>query len=113
MSTAHIKGSPRKLLASFVSTLSVGSSWASSVIDLRDFKSVVGICKTTSSNLTVAFAQSAVTSAFDVSSAVAIAPGLGIALNWTGLADYAQLSVSAVNSTQGETMRLHIYGVPI
>lgn len=113
MSTSYIKGSPRKLLASFVSTLGVGSAWTSSTIDLCDFKSVVGICKTTSSNLTLAFEQSAVSSPFDVSSTVAVVPGVGVTLNWTGLADYALLRVSAVNSTQGEVMRLHVYGVPI
>lgn len=102
----------RRLLTSFVSTLGVGSTWDSGILDVCDFKTFVGVCHVASSNLSLTFDQSGVSSYFDVSSGVAAPAGNNV-LNWTGLADYARLSVTATNSTQGELIRLHVYGIPV
>lgn len=110
MSRARIK-STRSLLFSNTTTIGVGSAWTSNAVDVSDYKSFAGICQAASVNMTIAFEQSAVNSPFDVSSTLAIAPG-ATALSWTGLGQYAQLRITAVNSSAG-IMRLHVYGIPI
>ena len=110
MSRARIQ-SVRDLLFSNVSTVAVGSSWASSVVDVSNYKSFVGICDAASANMAVALQQSAVGSAFNVSSGVAFTPGTAV-YSWTAVGQYARLAITSVTSFSG-SMRLHVYGVPI
>lgn len=114
-----VSGSGRQLLTSFVSTLGVGSTWlvgdannVNSPIDVSRFKTVVGICHAESSNLAVTYEQSGVNSPWDVSSTTGVALA-NATLDFTNYGQFGQFSISAVNSTQEEILRLHVYGVPI
>ena len=112
MSGITVKGSGRKLLTSFESSLGVGSSWVSSPFDMSMFKTLVGICQVESADLTIQLEQSATNSPWDVASTVAHTPGTTL-VDWTGYGQYGQVSISAVNSSQGKAIRLHVFGVPI
>lgn len=115
MSTAYVKASPRQLVASFTSTLGVGSSYIASVIETSNFKTFVGIMDVNSSNVVVRFRQgatAATSAAMDVSSTIAVPAGTGT-LDWTAYGQYGEFGISTVNSTQGEILRFHVYGVPI
>ena len=112
MSSAIIEGSSRKLLASFVSTLAVGGSYTSAILDISNCKTIVGIYNAGSSNGILKFEQSGVSSFFDVSSTIAHTPGATL-LNWTCFGQFGRLGISTVNSSAGELMRLHVFGVPI
>lgn len=112
MSNAFIKGSPRQLIASFTSTLGVGSSYNSSAINISNYKSFVGICNAGSSDMTLRCQQSALSATMHVNSTIAFTPG-ATTFDWTAYGQYAKFGISAVNSTQGEVVNFHVYGVPI
>lgn len=110
MSRARIQ-SVRDLLFSNTSTVAVGSSWASSVVDVSNYKSFVGICRAASGNMAVALDQGALSTAMDVSSGLAFTPGTAV-YSWTAVGRFAQLRITSVTSFAGD-MRLHVFGVPI
>ena len=112
MSTANVKGSPRQVIASFTSTLGVGSSYTSDSIDVSQFKSFVGITSVDSSNVVMRFRQGVSSGTFVVSSTTAAVAGETL-LDWTAYGQYAEVAISAVNSTQGEVLSMFVYGVPI
>jgi len=105
----------RRLIASFVSTLGVGSTWVGSPVDISQYKSVVGLLRTDSSNVVVGFDQSAVNSPWSVSSpTAALAAGVTAPLSWLLFGQYGRAFISTVNSSvSGDIMRFHVYGVPI
>lgn len=100
----------RQLVASFTSTLGVGSSWVSSPVDMSQYNTVVGISWVGSSNVVVEYEQGGINGSWDVSSTIASPAGTTV-LDWTNYGQFGQFSISTVNSTQGELMRFHVYGV--
>ena len=110
-----IKGSGRRLIASFVSTLGVGSTWTSSPVDISQYKTLVGLFHAASSNVVVGFDQSAVNSPWSVSSiTAALGANVTAPLSWVAFGQYGRARISTVNSAvAGDIMRFHVYGVPI
>lgn len=114
-----VGGSSRQLLASFVSTLGVGSTWlagdsiVNSPFNSSRFKTVVGICHAESSNIVVKYEQSGVNSPWDISSTTGIAV-TNATLDFTNYGQYGQFSITTViSAAAGDILRLHVYGVPI
>ncbi len=115
-----VMGSARHLLASFVSTLGVGSTWEvgdtlvtnSPFISSR-YKTLVGIMHAESSNLVVNYEQSGVNSPWDISSTTGVAVENAL-LDFTNYGQFGQLSITTViSAAAGDVLRFHVYGVPI
>ena len=96
-------------LYTFTSTIAVGSTYYSSVLNLLPYPYLVGICKTTSSDIVVAFDQGGTSGTWDTSSTVGVAATTKV-LDWKAYAEFGRVGISTVNSSVGELISLYVYG---
>jgi len=109
-----VMGQSRKLLASFTSTLGVGSTFVvSSAIDITQVKAMAGIAHVESSNVVIQLQQSLVNSPWDITSTQGVAVG-NETLDFTAYGKWAELSITTViSAAAGDVLRVHLHGVPI